>query len=63
MSERPSAKDWSPEEAARAKARWLHKGTPEGLIENALRQLDKACRRAAEDLAEARQLLEEDHRA
>ena len=48
------------EEMRRLKAKWEHLGTPEGLIENALRLIEKACRRAAEDLAEARRLLAEE---
>jgi hypothetical protein len=49
----------SREEWLRDRARWEGLGTPEGLIENALRQLAKACRRASEDLHEARRLLDE----
>jgi hypothetical protein len=54
----PAAEGWSREDWTHAKAKWERLGTPEGLIENALRQLEKACQRASEDLHEARRLLE-----
>lgn len=52
--------EMTPEEVEQAKAELLYRyATPEGLIEGALRDVEKACRRATENLAEARRLMVE----